>query len=290
MIMKRIFIVLMLCFCVSNYLYSQEQDTLINPYDASIAIMDVNNYDNDNIPDTLLGKAGVYDYMKPYKILWGDNTNGTNKYVTEFTYPDNSYLYYSTANLDRNEDNIEDLMFFITGKYLDANEKEVFISKVVTIFGQTALKYENQVSVMDLNITSSSPFYCEVMDDCSQLVSSNIENKETYGQFELAASNVVIRPQYKERIENELENIEITVSPNPAQQFCNIQINDFGSHLFDIEIVNTNGKILKAAQLKTNNASSTLKLSLDELSSGSYSIAVYCNNIQVDVLQLRIVK
>ncbi len=289
MLFKFLTFIMILSGIISYQTFADETDSLEQLYVDSYAIADISNYDSDGILDTLLAKAGRDQYMIPYKILWGDNTNGTARYITEFHYPEKAVFDFSAAPIDRNNDNNQDLMFFISGYYIDTDKNEINIDRTITIYGHNSLKNISDIDITELEQSASAPFYYTVMEDCSGIGRSNIDYEKNLTQYELETTNIVIPPQYKETLEKELNNTSFSLSPNPASESTTLEIIDKSQHSFEISIVDMKGSILEVFDVE-NSKINKVDIPLDQFSSGTYNVVIKCNNVRVDVLQLVVIK
>ncbi len=290
MLLRNVTMIMILLSIISVRSLADELDSIAQLYVDSYAVVDISHYDDDGISDTLLAKADRAQYMRPYKILWGDNTHGVSKHVTEFHYPEKAYLNLSTAPIDRNNDNLQDIMFFIFGSYLDIENRRVSVEKTVTIYGQNALKNITDINLMDLVQTSTSPYHYTVMDNCDGIGKSNIDHTTHLTQYELTPTSVVITPQYKEKLEKELRNISLNLSPNPASEYAILEISDESKHDFEINVVDMKGMTIATYEVTSKSSNTKVNIPLEKYSSGSYNVVVKCNNVKVDVLQLVVIK
>lgn len=251
----------------------------------STTVMQIFKFDNDCLPDTLIGRKihnGHKTRVIPLSIRWGwgecnDNIPSTGYRETLLKFPAWNSLSVMTFHDKMNNDAVDDLVLRVRGKV----RLNVDTARFVVIFGQQGLK---QLPILDLSLIDTNanmPLIVRELQKGKQLVEPQKHDMSGGNLWKIQRFDIAIE-NYGDSYLKSGGNI-FSVSPNPATLFTDIQsLESMPAGMYDVEVYGSNAqRVIKQSITLQQNGDLRTRLDLHSLFSGYYTIRVYSGSRKI---------
>lgn len=240
-------------------------------------ILDKSDYNGDSELDTLYG-VSVSGYYHPKEIRWG-SASFTGQ-ITSFDYFDYLETIIQGFSYDFNEDNIQDIMFIISG-VKDTNSSEIDTSRVFCFFGD---EYSNTIT--NLNFSNTLTHNFQIFELSSTF---GLENSVYVDYSKIPSLIIPVFDYSSETIDNNQKisfesdrdySFELELRPNPVENLLYLSIKSKENLINNVNLVITDlyGKVVISKQLYIGKTDEKITLDVSKLNNGSYYLSLQLNN------------
>lgn len=232
---------------------------ILDSNEIAVKIMKIDNFNDDNSPDTLIcaSKNGINFY--PKYISWGydnvvhpDTTVYHKKTQTKILYPNWSNLSVQYGIDYVNFDTRLDIYYILHGRIYQDSIHYTDTSTIVCVFGQCGLDTNSIINVANITPFQYFPFIAMQIPKDAWLSNCVARGKYGLNSYRINKINVVIiPPPAKLHMQTTSEKPKNTVEifPNPAGDEFKIRLNNFDPGQYNVQILNMNFGLIQSFDL-----------------------------------------
>lgn len=244
-------------------------------------IIDIDDYNDDQSLDTLIGKSNLDMIFIPTKIIWGKDTI---VHPNPISYPkviSTSFNYSQWENLNVNylfgkfnRDTISDIIFISSGKLRIDSVTTKDTSTAIILFGQCGLDTISEISINMILMNQVFPYKARHLVHGNDFRNCDLRGEPYRTFYELPKIDDVLIPPplFKHSCPGCGEQIKITANiyPIPSENNINIEYDGLEQGEYQIQIVDLSGRLILQKKFNVNDAKHKENLSLNDFLNGTY--------------------
>lgn len=252
---RAVFLLVVLC-CCSFSLYAQS---------GPQAVLFIGHLNADCIPDTVKGRStGLRAYL-PDVVVWGkpainndcpDTVQGGHIPGTPFV-PLTPIVYSGWDELEgsvafqryNQNDSLDDMIFYLWGKYQDGQGQWRDTARAVVIFGQKDLDLQHLIIVQNITaVFQSSPFFAMDLRLQHELVDPDERDLTGEISYELLPADIQVvapdtgNPPHPIMQPSDTVLTDVRIYPNPTELWARMQAQPLAPGEYTVSIMAVNGE------------------------------------------------